>query len=242
MKKQKDMKILLIIPAYNEEENILNTCNGITDYNKKNKTNYEFIVINDGSRDNTKKILEDNNLPHINLINNLGIGGAVQTGYKYALENDYDIAIQYDGDGQHDVSYVKTIIEPIIKEQASMVIGSRFVDKNTETFKSSLARRIGINLISKVIKLKTGKKILDTTSGFRAANKDIIKLFANRYPTEYPEPISTVEVLSKGYIVDEVQVEMKERVGGVSSITSWKTAYYMINVILSMLIIERKVK
>jgi len=239
---KKDLKILLIIPAYNEEENILNTCNGIINYNKKNKTNYEFIVINDGSRDNTKKILEDNNLPHINLINNLGIGGAVQTGYKYALENNYDIAIQYDGDGQHDVSYVKTIIEPIIKEQASMVIGSRFVDKNTETFKSSLARRIGINLISKVIKLKTGKKILDTTSGFRAANKDIIKIFANRYPTEYPEPISTVEVLSKGYIVDEVQVEMKERVGGVSSITSWKTAYYMINVILSMLIIERKVK
>lgn len=240
--KEKDLKILLIIPAYNEEENILNTCNGIIDYNKKNQTNYEFIVINDGSRDNTKKILEDNNLPHINLINNLGIGGAVQTGYKYALENNYDIAIQYDGDGQHDVSYVKTIIEPIIKGQASMVIGSRFVDKNTETFKSSLARRIGISLISKVIKLKTGKKILDTTSGFRAANKDIIKLFATRYPTEYPEPISTVEVLSKGYKIEEVQVEMKERVGGVSSITSWKTAYYMINVILSMLIIERKVK
>ena len=235
-------KILLIIPAYNEEENILNTCNGIINYNKKNKTNYEFIVINDGSRDNTKKILEDNNLPHINLINNLGIGGAVQTGYKYALENDYDIAIQYDGDGQHDVSYVKTIVEPIIKGQASMVIGSRFIDKNKETFKSSLTRRIGISLISKVIKLKTGKKVLDTTSGFRAANKDIIKLFANRYPTEYPEPISTVEVLSKGYKIDEVQVEMKERVGGVSSITSWKTVYYMINVIISMLIIERKVK
>lgn len=235
-------KILLIIPAYNEEENILNTCQGIIEYNKKNNTNYEFIVINDGSRDNTKKILEDNNLPHINLINNLGIGGAVQTGYKYALSNNYDIAIQYDGDGQHDVSYVKTIIEPIINGQAEMVIGSRFIDKNTETFKSSLARRIGINLISKVIKLKTGKKILDTTSGFRAVNKDIIKLFANRYPTEYPEPISTVEVLSKGYKVNEVQVEMKERVGGVSSITSWKTAYYMINVILSMLIIERKVK
>lgn len=235
-------KILLIIPAYNEEENILNTCNGIINYNKKNKTNYEFIVINDGSRDNTKKILEDNNLPHINLINNLGIGGAVQTGYKYALENDYDIAIQYDGDGQHDVSYVKTIVEPIIKGQASMVIGSRFIDKNKETFKSSLTRRIGISLISRVIKLKTGKKVLDTTSGFRAANKDIIKLFANRYPTEYPEPISTVEVLSKGYKIDEVQVEMKERVGGVSSITSWKTVYYMINVIISMLIIERKVK
>lgn len=242
MKKVKDSKILLIIPAYNEEENILNTCNDIIKYNKKNKTNYEFIVINDGSRDNTKKILEENNLPHINLINNLGIGGAVQTGYKYAYENNYDIAIQYDGDGQHDVAYVKTIIEPIINNKSSMVIGSRFVDKNSKTFKSSTARRIGISLISKVIKLKTGKKIYDTTSGFRAVNKDIIKLFASKYPTEYPEPISTVEVLSKGFTVDEVQVEMKERIGGVSSITSWKTVYYMINVIISMLIIERKVK
>lgn len=235
-------KILLIIPAYNEEENILNTCNGIIDYNEKNNTNYEFIVINDGSRDNTKKILEDNNIPHINLINNLGIGGAVQTGYKYALDNNYDIAIQYDGDGQHDVAYVSKIIEPIINGHASMVIGSRFVDKNTETFKSSLARRIGINLISRVIKLKTKKRIYDTTSGFRAVGNDIIKLFASRYPTEYPEPISTVEVLSKGYKVEEVQVKMKERIGGISSITSWKTVYYMINVILSILIIERKVK
>ena len=235
-------KVLLIIPAYNEEENIINTVNEIYEYNKKNKTQYDVIVINDGSTDKTKELLELNNVPHINLIHNLGIGGAVQTGYKYALENNYDIAIQFDGDGQHDVRYVKTLCEPLIDKNASMVIGSRFIDKNTDTFKSSMARRMGINIISKVIKLKTGKKIYDTTSGFRAVNKDIIKLFANKYPIEYPEPISTVEVISKGYIVLEKQVEMKERMGGVSSITSWKTIYYMINVIISMLIVERKVK
>ena len=123
------MKILIIIPAYNEEENILNTYNSIKEYNKKNKTNYDVIVINDGSKDNTEEILQKNKINHIRLIQNLGIGGAVQTGYKYAYENGYDIAIQFDGDGQHDVNYVKNIIEPIINKQSNMVIGSRFITR-----------------------------------------------------------------------------------------------------------------
>lgn len=236
------MKILIIIPAYNEEENILKTCNSIINYNKKNKTNYDILVINDGSKDKTEEILRENNINHIELVHNLGIGGAVQTGYKYALENNYDIAIQFDGDGQHDVKYIKNIIKPIEDKKANMVIGSRFIDKNSSEFKSSRARRLGINLISFVIKLKTKKKIYDTTSGFRAVDKKIIKYFASSYPTEYPEPISTVDVLKKGNVVTEVPVSMNEREGGVSSITSWKTAYYMINVILSILLIRKKVK
>lgn len=236
----KKYKILLIIPAYNEEENIKKTVDTINEYNKKNRTNYDFVVINDGSRDNTEKILEENNINHIKLIHNLGIGGAVQTGYKYAYDNEYDIAIQYDGDGQHDVSYVKDIIKPIIEGKTDMVIGSRFIDKNTSEFKSSFARRIGINMISSVIKLKTGKKIYDTTSGFRAVNKEIIKLFSNNYPVEYPEPISSVNVLLNNYKVDEIPVEMKAREKGVSSISSWKKAYYMINVILSILILGKR--
>lgn len=235
-------KILLIIPAYNEEENILKTYKKIISYNKKNGTDYHVIVINDGSKDKTGIILKTNNIPHINLIHNLGIGGAVQTGYKYALENNYDIAVQFDGDGQHDVSYVKKICDPIIEGQADMTIGSRFIDRSTSKFKSTKFRRLGINVISRVIKFKTKVKIYDTTSGFRAVNKDIITLFADKYPTEYPEPISTVETINNGYKVKEVPVKMLERIGGVSSITSWKTAYYMINVILSMLIIGKKVK
>lgn len=236
------MKILLIIPAYNEEENILKTCNSIINYNKKNKTKYDILVINDGSKDKTEQILKENNINHIELVHNLGIGGAVQTGYKYALENNYDLAIQFDGDGQHDVKYIKNIIKPIEDKIANMVIGSRFIDKNSSEFKSSRARRLGINLISFVIKLKTKKKIYDTTSGFRAVDKKVIKYFADSYPTEYPEPISTVDVLKKGNIVSEVPVSMNERECGVSSITSWKTAYYMINVILSILLIRKKVK
>ena len=128
-------KILLIIPAYNEEENILKTCKQIIEYNKKNKTKYDYIVINDGSKDNTEMILKSNNLNYISLINNLGIGGAVQTGYKYAYKNNYDIAIQFDGDGQHDVSYVEKLIDPIINGKANMTIGSRFIDKNSSEFK-----------------------------------------------------------------------------------------------------------
>lgn len=236
------MKILIIIPAYNEEANILKTCNTIMQYNKKHKTNYDIVVINDGSTDRTEEILKENNINHIKLINNLGIGGAVQTGYKYALENNYDIAIQYDGDGQHDVAYVEKIIEPIINKKANMAIGSRFIDKKSSSFQSSFARRIGIYLISKVIKLKTRKKIYDTTSGFRAIDKEVIKLFANNYPIEYPEPISTVEVLKKGFKVCELSVSMNERQGGKSSISNWKNAYYMINVILSILIIKKGVK
>ena len=232
----KDKKILLIIPAYNEEKSILNTVNTILDYNKKNKTNYDYIVINDGSKDNTEEILKKNKLNHIRLIQNLGIGGAVQTGYKYALLNGYDIAIQFDGDGQHDVSYVKDIVKPIINEEANMVIGSRFVDSSLKGFKSSAARRVGIKLISGFIRLLTGKKVYDPTSGFRAVNRNIIEFFSVNYPPEYPEPVSEVTILKKKLKVSEVPVVMKERQGGKSSIHAWKNAYYMINVFIAMFI------
>ena len=230
------MRVLLIIPSYNEEDNILNIYNIIKKYNSKNKDKFDMIFIDDGSTDKTKEICNTNNIPNISLINNLGIGGAVQTGYKYALENNYDIAVQFDGDGQHDINYVKNIIEPIINDDADMVVGSRFIDKQSSAFKSSRARRIGINIISFFIKLVTGKKIYDTTSGFRAINKDLIEYFSCNYPVEYPEPVSTVEVLKRKYRVTEIPVSMNERESGTSSIKAWKKGYYMVNVVLSILI------
>ncbi|OLA34118.1 MAG: glycosyl transferase family 2 [Firmicutes bacterium CAG:321_26_22] len=233
----KKQKVLLIIPAYNEEESILNGVNKIYNYNKENNTKYDIVVINDGSKDNTEKILCENNINHIKLINNLGIGGAVQTGYKYALENDYDIAVQFDGDGQHDIRYVRDVIKPITDNDANMVIGSRFIDKSTSKFKSSKARQMGIKMISFFIKLVTSKKIYDTTSGFRAVDKELIKKFSNSYPVEYPEPVSTTEILKMEYKVKEVAVSMNERENGISSIRMWKNCYYMINVILYILVI-----
>lgn len=224
-------KVIIIIPAFNEEHNILETVKDI-------KINCDFadvVVINDASKDNTLQICSDNSINYINLIHNLGIGGAVQTGYKYALLNDYDIAIQFDGDGQHDAKYIKKLIEPIITGKSDFVIGSRFIG-NLSKFKSTPIRRIGIKIISYLIKIFTKRKITDPTSGFRASNKQIIKLFAEYYPSEYPEPESTITLLKKGFIIKEIPVEMRERKSGISSIRSWKNVYYMVNVCLAIII------
>ena len=226
------MKILLIIPAYNEEENILNTCKKIKEFSEE----LDYVVINDGSKDNTLKILQENNLNHINLINNLGIGGAVQTGYKYAYENNYDIAIQFDGDGQHDVNYVKKICEPLINGQADMCIGTRYLDKTSSEFQSTFMRRLGSSIISFFIKMCCHKKITDPTSGFRAVNKRVIEEFAKDYPKEYPEPESTVSLLVNGFKIKEVPVSMNERIGGTSSIRLWKSVDYMVKVVLAIII------
>ncbi len=233
----KRLKVLLIIPAYNEEKNILKTYQSIVNYNKKANLKYDVIVINDGSTDQTKDICLENNIPTIHLIHNLGIGGAVQTGYKYAYENNYDIAVQFDGDGQHNVKYIKNVIGPIIEDKADFVIGSRFLKKEYDNFRSTFVRRIGINIISFFIQLVAKQKIYDTTSGFRACNKDIIAEFSREYPLEYPEPITTVELIKKQYQVKEVPVKMNKREEGTSSIHSWKKIYYMVNVILSILIV-----
>ena len=234
------MKVLLIIPSYNEEENVLDNYQKIIDYNKKNKTHNDAIVINDGSSDKTEEICIKNNIPHISLVHNLGIGGAVQTGYKYAREYNYDVAVQFDGDGQHDVRYVKDIISPIVNNDADMVIGSRFIDKSVSSFQSSKSRRMGISIISFFIKLVSGKKIYDTTSGFRAINKDLINMFSDDYPVEYPEPVSSTKILKKKYRIEEVPVSMNERTGGVSSLGKlWKQVYYMFNVILSIILVAQ---
>ena len=226
------MKVLLIIPAYNEQENIEKTVKTIKDNNK----DIDYIVINDGSKDNTPKILNEKNINHIDLVNNLGIGGAVQTGYKYAYENNYDIAIQFDGDGQHDINYVKTICKPIIDGEADFVIGSRYLDDTTSEFKSTFMRRLGKNIISIMIKWFWKQKITDPTSGFRAGNKKIIKNFAKEYPSDYPEPESTVTLLKLGYKVVEKPVNMKEREAGESFANAWTSCLYMLKVSLAIIV------
>ena len=221
-------KILMIVPAYNEEESIKETYQSVVNYNSlhKNKT-LDILVVN--------------NIPHVNLIHNLGIGGAVQTGYKYALEHGYDYAVQFDGDGQHDINYIETILQPLKKGQADLCIGSRFID-DTSDFKSTGARRAGIKIISFLIQLFAHIKVTDPTSGFRAANRKVIEHFANSYPREYPEPESIVNLTRLNYRIVERPVKMKERIGGVSSIRAWKTVYYMVNVGLSIIVTSLKRK
>lgn len=228
-------KVLIIIPAYNEEKTIIYTVNSIL------KTNYDYIVINDGSTDSTQQILECNSYNYINLLTNLGIGGAVQTGYKYANENGYDIAIQFDADGQHNASYIEKLIEPITKNKANLVIGSCFIDKSTKSYRSSKIRCLGIHFLSNIIKVFSGKQIHDPTSGFRAADHQVIERFAKNYPLEYPEPISNFELLkSTNLKIKEIPVKMNKRTAGKSSISSWKTFYAGLNVLLSIIILNFK--
>ena len=224
----------MIIPAYNEEESIFDTVTSIVNYRKKVDFDLDYVVINDGSTDKTKQILEENHFNAVHLVMNLGIGGAVQTGYKYAYENGYDVAVQVDGDGQHDPEFLNTMADYLIEHQVDMVIGSRFIEK--KGFQSSITRRMGIQFFSKLIKVLTGKKITDPTSGLRMIGRNVMEIFSEDYPRDYPEPESIVAVLRKNMKIEEIPVVMLERQGGVSSISPKKSIYYMIKVTLAILI------
>lgn len=224
------MRKLIIIPAYNESENIVKTIEAI----KKSAREFDYVIINDCSTDKTRDICEANHFNIINLPINLGIGGAVQTGYRYAYEEGYDVAVQVDGDGQHDPCFLNKMAEYLEKSGSDMVIGSRFINK--EGFQSSGTRRIGIKYFTILIKILTGKKITDPTSGLRMVNRGIMKIFAYDYPKDYPEPESVVTVLRRGKKVEEIPVIMKAREGGVSSISPKKSVYYMLKVSLAILI------
>lgn len=230
------LKVLLILPAYNEEDSIVKLVNNIK------QMGYEYIIINDGSTDSTLTKCRENGFNVLDLPRNLGIGGAVQAGHKYALYNNYDIDIQVDGDGQHDISYIPKLVQEI-KNGADLVVGSRFLTKNSG-FQSTIMRRIGIKWLSFLINILYKTKITDPTSGFRASSKKALDLFSKTYPIDYPEPESIAEALNRKLIVREVSVSMKERTGGTSSIKLFSSIYYMIKVSLAILIcfLERALK
>ncbi|MCP1225888.1 glycosyltransferase family 2 protein [Sebaldella sp. S0638] len=225
-------KILVVIPAYNEEASIEKA---VTDL-KNNNFGYDYVIINDGSTDNTKEICLKNKFNMIDLVANLGIGGCMQTGYRYALMKGYKYVIQFDGDGQHNAKYIKNVYQKLKNENLDMVIGSRFI--NGKGFKSSVSRRIGIKFFRFLIYLISKKKVTDPTSGFRIFNEKIISEFCNYYPEDYPEPESIVYLLKHRYLIDEEAVVMNERAGGVSSINFFKAVYYMIKVSLSILLVN----
>ena len=226
------MKILIIIPAYNEQENIERVVDNLTEHYPQ----YDYLVVNDCSTDATGEILKKRGYNHISLPVNLGIGGAVQSGYLYAAQNGYDIAIQIDGDGQHDPAYIEKLIEPIVRGESNMTIGSRFIEK--QGFQTSFMRRLGINLIRVIIKLCCGVTATDTTSGFRATSKELTAVFAKEYAQDYPEPEAIVAATLKGFRVSDVPVQMREREGGVSSINAKKSLYYMIKVSIALIILR----
>lgn len=224
------MKVLIIIPAYNEAGNIEKVVDNLI----KNYPQYDYIVINDCSSDETRAICMRRGFRFLDQPINLGIGGTVQNGYQYALEQGYDVAIQIDGDGQHDVSYIADMLPKLESGEADIVIGSRFIEK--EGFQSSGLRRIGIRMLSRIILLCTWKNVKDVTSGFRAVNRRFIEIYAREYPQDYPEPEAIVSAIMYGGKVVEVPVIMQERVAGVSSINLKKSIYYMVKVILALFI------
>lgn len=224
------MKTMVAIPAYNEGKNIFSVVTAV----KYNHPEVDVVVINDGSRDNTVCEAERAGAFVINLPQNLGIGGAVQTGYIYANRKGYDAVIQIDGDGQHNPKDLSRLIDLIAKNEADMVIGSRFIKKTD--YESSKMRKLGINFFSKLVSFVCGRNFFDTTSGYRAVNKKVIELFSKYYPRDYPEVETIVYASKMGARIKEISVDMDKRQGGKSSITPIKSMYYMIKVTCSILL------
>jgi len=234
---QSSQEILIIVPAYNEQGNIKKTVEEIF----SSPLQLNVLVVNDGSSDRTEKEAMQTKAHLVNHVYNLGIGGAVQTGFKFAQENDFDIVLQVDGDGQHDADYIESLIKPILDGKADMTIGSRFIPPFVG-YQSSFIRRIGINFFANLISLITQYRVTDPTSGFRAYNNKMVKIFANYYPQDFPEPEAIVVAGRYNARIQEVPVKMRKRAVGNSSIRYLKTLYYMIKVTVAILLVKWKHK
>jgi glycosyltransferase involved in cell wall biosynthesis len=223
-------RCLAIVPAYNEAATIAEVVSEIRDFGPE----LEVLVVDDGSKDATSAIAEAAGASVLRLPINLGIGGAVQAGYLYAFEQGFDLAVQVDGDGQHDASELGRLLEPIRTQRADLAIGTRFAGEHS--YRAPLARRLGIGLFAALVSLRVRQRMTDTTSGFRAVNRRGIRLFAADYPHDYPEVESVVTAARGDLRVCEVPVSMRQRVAGRSSITTFRSFYYVVKVLLALFV------
>ena len=223
------MKRLVIIPAYNECGSILKAVEDI----REHAPGFDYVVINDCSTDGTPDVCREYGLNYVDLSVNLGIGGAVQTEYIYACQQGYDLAVQFDGDGQHDAAYLEQMAQVLVETGSNMVIGSRFIER--EGFQSSGLRRVGIRYFSMLIRLLTGVRVTDPTSGMRMVDREVMRIYAASYPKDYPEPESVMAILRMKKKVTEIPVVMRQREEGTSSIGGVRSVYYMIKVTLAVL-------
>ncbi len=233
-------KILVIVPCYNEEAAIASVVADLRRVRDQYKLRLDVLVVNDCSRDNSLAVIKQTGCLYLDLPINLGIGGAMHSGYRYAYRHNYDIAVQVDGDGQHPASELPTLLAPLLANEADIVIGSRFL--NRVGFQSTFARRAGIRFFTCLNWLLIGQTIRDSTSGFRAMNRRTLAIVDRYYPDEYPEPEAIVQYGLHKLRIREVSVEMLERQGGVSSITSLNSIYYMVKVTLGSLFIFIRLK
>ena len=221
---------IAIVPALNEEQ----TVGRVIDEIRAFDPGFDIVVVDDGSTDRTAGVAADRGAHVLRLPFNLGIGGAMQTGFRFAFEQGFDIAVQIDGDGQHDPSQLPKILGPVLAGQADLCVGSRFTGEGA--YRSSFARRVGIKIFAGVVSAVVRQKVTDTTSGFRAVNRKGIALFAADYPHDYPEVEATVMCVKHKLRLIEVPVTMRERGGGASSITALRSVYYMTKVLLAIFV------
>jgi hypothetical protein len=224
-------RTVAVVPAYNEAGAIGRVVDEIRAFDPS----FDVVVVDDASSDDTTAVAQAHGATVLRLPFNVGIGGAVQTGFRYALGEGYDRAVRLDGDGQHDASELGRLLRPIESGEANLVIGSRFVDRGG-SYRPPLARRLGIRVFARLVSLLGGQRVTDTTSGFLALDRVGIELFASEYPHDYPEVEATLVALRSGLRLSQVQVEMRERETGSSSITFVRSLYYMVKVMLALLV------
>jgi glycosyltransferase involved in cell wall biosynthesis len=229
---RENMKVLVIVPAFNEAANIRAVAEDLSGFAG------DILVVNDGSTDETAKVAEELGLAHVSHPFNLGIGGAVQTGLKYAFENGYELAIQLDGDGQHRADQIELIVEPYRNGEADLVIGARTLPGG---YKMGITRWIGSRIFFLLIKLLSGKRIQDSTSGFRCYGRKAIYLFSHCYPDDYPEVECIITAARYGLRIQEIPVLMRPRLSGHSSINRRRSAYYMLKVSLALIVDSMRV-
>jgi glycosyltransferase involved in cell wall biosynthesis len=226
-----DLRRVAIVPAFNEEKNVVRVIDELRAFDP----GIDVVVVDDGSYDRTRDVARERGATVLTLPFNLGIGGAVQTGFRFAFEHGYDIAVRVDGDGQHDPAQLEHVLEPILRGEADLAVGSRFAATGAG-YRSSPSRRAGIRLLAWVVTRIVGRRVTDTTSGFQALNRNAIALFARDYPHDYPEVEATVMVFRHKLRSVEVPVTMRERASGRSSITALRSVYYMAKVLLAIFV------
>jgi glycosyltransferase involved in cell wall biosynthesis len=226
-----EKRLVAVVPAWNEEGAIGRVVDEINAFDAA----ATVVVVDDASTDETAHVAQAHGATVLRLLFNVGIGGAVQTGLRYARDEGYEVAVRLDGDGQHDASELGKLLAPIHAGTADIVIGSRFVDPGG-SYRPPFARRMGIRVFARLVSLLGGQKVTDTTSGFLALDRAGIELFAVEYPHDYPEVEATLVALRSGLRLEQVQVEMRERQAGSSSITFVRSLYYIVKVTLAVLV------
>jgi glycosyltransferase involved in cell wall biosynthesis len=224
-------RVIAVVPAFNEAEVI----GRVVDEIRAADPRIDVVVVDDASPDDTMAAARSRGATVLRLPFNVGIGGAVQTGFRYAVEHDYDVAVRLDGDGQHDAREIPKLLGPVERGEADLVIGSRFAEAGG-SYRPPFARRMGIRLFARLVSLLGGQRVTDTTSGFVALDRVGIELFAREYPHDYPEVEATLVALRSGLRLTQVQVEMRERETGSSSITFVRSLYYIVKVMLALLV------